>query len=175
LPENHTITTPRHVSDDGGGDKIAHHSPMSTTSEDTSAQRTPADSHFTVRSPLTETPSSNADHSASLFKPTVEHHATVDPGISLDLIAKDHLPQHPADNGLHISAQPDHGADPAHPHVDRNQSASTDEDSAYPGAVASDSPTLALPSDSNGTHGPAAIAHVPDLPVQSAPTNNGHH
>jgi hypothetical protein len=174
---DHTTKTAWHVSDNGRGGKTAHDSTVSATSEDTSARSTPADSHFTVSSPLTETPSGNGDHSASLFKPTAEHHATVDLGINPDSITKDHLPQHPADNMLHISAQPDHGADPAHPHVDGNRSANADDGGAHPGAVTFHSPTLAaLPSDSNGTHG-AALAHVPDedIPVQSAPTNNGHH
>jgi hypothetical protein len=96
---NHATKTAWHVSDDGRGGKIAHDSPVSAIGKDTSAQSTPA--------------SANGDHSASPFKPTVDHYAIVDPGIKLDLIPTDHLLQHPADNLLHISAQPDHGADPA--------------------------------------------------------------
>src|SRR5262245_20238369 len=69
---NHATKTAWHVSDDGRGDKIAHDSPVSATGKDTSAQSTPA--------------SANGDHSASPFKPTVDHHAIVDPGIKLDLI-----------------------------------------------------------------------------------------
>src|SRR5262249_29994980 len=56
----------------------------------------------------------------------------------LDLIPTDHLLQHPADNL--IPAQPDHGADPAHPYVDGNQSASADDSNAHPGKVAHDPP-----------------------------------
>jgi len=161
LPGVHTAKTPWHASDDGHGGKTAHNAPAAETGEDTSVHSTSADNHFSVSSPFTEALSGNGDHSASLFKSTVEHHATVDPGINLDSIPKDHLAQHPADNVLHISAQPDHGADPTHPHVDGNRSASADDGGAHPGAVASDSPTLAaLPSDSNGTHSPAALAHV---------------
>src|SRR5262249_49195201 len=107
---NHATKTAWHVSDDGRGGKTAHDPPASAPGEDTSAQSTPA--------------SANGDHSASPFKPNVDHHAIVDPGIRLDLIPTDHLLQHPADNLLHIPAQPDHGADPAHPYVDGNQSAS---------------------------------------------------
>src|SRR5262245_35580747 len=66
---NHATKTAWHVSDDGRGGKIAHDSPVSATGEDTSAQSTPA--------------SANGDHSASPFKPTVDHHAIVDPGIKL--------------------------------------------------------------------------------------------
>src|SRR5262249_39427270 len=79
---NHATKTAWHVSDDGRGGKIAHDSPVSATGEDTSAQSTPA--------------SANGDHSASPFKPNVDHHAIVDPGIKLDLIPTDHLLQHPA-------------------------------------------------------------------------------
>src|SRR5262245_36693119 len=60
---NHATKTAWHVSDDGRGDKIAHDSPVSATGKDTSAQSTPA--------------SANGDHSASPFKPTVDHHAIV--------------------------------------------------------------------------------------------------
>src|SRR5262249_8574174 len=63
----HATKTAWHVSDDGRGGKIAHDSPVSATGKDTSAQSTPA--------------SANGDHSASPFKPTVDHHAIVDPGI----------------------------------------------------------------------------------------------
>src|SRR6516162_9542718 len=69
---NHATKTAWHVSDDGRGGKIAHDAPVSATGKDTSAQSTPA--------------SANGDHSASPFKPTVDHHAVVDPGIKLDLI-----------------------------------------------------------------------------------------
>src|SRR5262249_886318 len=60
---NHATKTAWHVSDDGRGGKIAHDSPVSATGKDTSAQSTPA--------------SANGDHSASPFKPTVDHHAIV--------------------------------------------------------------------------------------------------
>src|SRR5262249_47916077 len=130
---NHTTKTAWHVSDDGRGGKTTHNAPASETGEDTSAQSTAADNHFTVSSPFTETPSGNGDHSASAFKPSVDRDATVDPGINLASIPKDHLPQHPADNVLHTPA-PDHGADPAHPHVDGSQS--TDEDTPMRSAPA---------------------------------------
>src|SRR6516162_11290020 len=85
------------------------------------------------------------------FKPTVDHHAIVDPGIKLDLIPTDHLLQHPADNLLHIPAQPDDGADPAHPYVDGNQSASADDSNAHPGKVPHDPPApTARSSDLSG-------------------------
>jgi hypothetical protein len=82
---------------------------------------------------------------------------------------------------IHIAAQPDHGADPAHPHVDGNQSANVkfaDDGNAPSGALPSDPSTLtALPSDPSGAHGPAARALAPDddTPGQSAPADNGHH
>src|SRR5262249_40659018 len=122
-----------HASDDGRGGKTAHNAPVSETGENTSAQSTAADNHISVSSPFTETPSGNGDHSASAFKPSADHDATVDPGINLASIPKDHLPQQPADNVLHTPA-PDHGADPAHPHVDGNQS--TDEDTPVQSAPA---------------------------------------
>src|SRR6516225_3686613 len=143
---NHATKTAWHVSDDGRGGKIAHDSPVSATGKDTSAQSTPA--------------SANGDHSASPFKPTVDHHAIVDPGIRLDLIPTDHLLQHPADNLLHIPAQPDDGADPAHPYVDGNQSASADDSNAHPGKVPHDPPApTALSSDSG------KVPHDPPAPT----------
>src|SRR5215467_7113841 len=143
---NHATKTAGHVSDDGRGGKIAHDSPVSATDKDTSAQSTPA--------------SANGDHSASPFKPTVDHHAIVDPGIKLDLIPTDHLLQHPADNLLHIPAQPDDGADPAHPYVDGNQSATADDSNAHPGKVPHDPPAPTARSSDSGK--------VPDDPP--APT-----
>src|SRR5215467_7374245 len=143
---NHATKTAWHVSDDGRGGKIAHDSPVSATGKDTSAQSTPA--------------SANGDHSASPFKPTVDHHAIVDPGIKLDLIPTDHLLQHPADNLLHIPAQPDDGADPAHPYVDGNQSATADDSNAHPGKVPHDPPApTALSSDSG------KVPHDPPAPT----------
>jgi hypothetical protein len=180
LPGDHTAKTARHVSDDGRGGKAAHNAPVSETGEDTSAQSTSPDNHFSVSSPFTEMPSGNGDHSASAFKPSVDHDATV-PGINLVSIPKDQLLQHPADNLIHIPAQPDHGADPAHPHVDGDQSPSfkfADDGGANPGAAPFDTPALAaLPSNPSGAHGPAARAHVPDedTPAQPTPGNNGHH
>src|SRR6516165_9120910 len=143
---NHATKTAWHVSDDGRGGKIAHDSPVSATGKDTSAQSTPA--------------SANGDHSASPFKPNVDHHAIVDPGIKLDLIPTDHLLQHPADNLLHIPAQPDDGADPAHPYVDGNQSATADDSNAHPGKVPHDPPApTALSSDSG------KVPHDPPAPT----------
>src|SRR5215468_6066421 len=159
---NHATKTAWHVSDDGHGGKIAHDSPVSATGKDTSAQSTPA--------------SANGDHSASPFKPTVDHHAIVDPGIQLDLIPTDHLLQHPA-----VPAQPDHGADPAHPYVDGNQSASADDSNAHPGKVAHDPPAptarssdlreddSAQPFKTNLDH------HAVDDPETNSPSNSNNH
>src|SRR5262245_22797264 len=177
--DHHTITTARHVSDDGRGAKTAHESPVSATGEDTSAQSTSADHGFSVTSALT--PSGSGAYSAFPFKPNVDHPATIDPGINLAFIPKDQPLQHPADNLIHIPAQRDHGADPAHPHVDGNQSANAKvahDGGVNPGAVPSDPPTLTAPSsDLSWTHGPAAPALEPgeDISVQSTPANHGHH
>src|SRR5262249_29720977 len=181
VSRDHATKTAWHASDDGRGGKTAHETPVPATSEEASAQSPSADHHVIVSGPLTETLGGNGDHSASPFKPNADHDATVDPGINLDSIPKNHLLQHHADNLLHIPAQHDHGADPVHPQVDVDQSPSfkfADDGSANPGAIPSDSPTLtAWTSDSSGTHGPAAPAHATDedTPVQSAPANNGHH
>jgi transcriptional regulator with XRE-family HTH domain len=180
LPGNHAIKAVWHASDDGRGGKTAHNAPVSGTGEDTSAQSTSADNHFTVRSPFTATPTGDGDHTASAFKPSVDHEATVDPGIHFASVPKDRLPQHPADNLSHIPAQPDHGADPTHPHVEVEQSPSfksADDGSANPGTGLSDPPTLTAPSsDSSGTHGPAAPALAPgeDTSVQPTPSDNGY-
>src|SRR6516164_7331263 len=163
---NHATKTAWHVSDDGRGGKIAHDSPVSATGEDTSAQSTPA--------------SANGDHSASPFKPNVDHHAIVDPGIKLDLIPTDHLLQHPADNLLHIPAQPDHGADPAHPHVDGNQSASADDSNAHPGKVPHDPPaSTARSSDVSGDDSAQPFKtnldhHAVDDPETNSPSNSNN-
>ena len=164
---NHATKTAGHVSDDGRGGKIAHDSPVSATGKDTSAQSTPA--------------SANGDHSASPFKPNVDHHAIVDPGIKLDLIPTDHLLQHPADNLLHIPAQPDHGADPAHPHVDGNQSASADDSNAHPGKVPHDPPApTARSSDLSGDDSAQPFKtnldhHAVDDPETNSPSNSNNH
>jgi transcriptional regulator with XRE-family HTH domain len=164
---NHATKTAGHVSDDGRGGKIAHDSPVSATGKDTSAQSTPA--------------SANGDHSASPFKPTVDHHAIVDPGIKLDLIPTDHLLQHPADNLLHIPAQPDHGADPVHPHVDGNQSASADDSNAHPGKVPHDPPApTALSSDVSADDSAQPFKtnlddHAADDPETNSLSNSNNH
>src|SRR5215467_14331112 len=164
---NHATKTAWHVSDDGRGGKIAHDSPVSATGKDTSAQSTPA--------------SANGDHSASPFKPTVDHHAIVDPGIKLDLIPTDHLLQHPADNLLHIPAQPDDGADPAHPYVDGNQSASADDSNAHPGKVAHDPPApTARSSDLSGDDSAQPFKtnldhHAVEDPETNSPSNSNNH
>src|SRR5262249_4286034 len=154
LQGNHAIKAVWHASDDGRGGKTAHNAPVSETGEDTSAQSTSADNHFTVSSPFTATPTGDGDHTASAFKPSVGHEATVDPGINFASVPKHQLLQHPADNLSHIPAQPDHGADPTHPHVEVEQSPSfksTDDGSANPGTGVSDPPTLTAPSsDSSG-------------------------
>src|SRR5262249_32219820 len=142
---------------------------------------TAPDNHISVGSSLTETPSGNGDHSASAFKPSADHAATVDPGINLASIPKDQLPQHSADNLIHTPAQPDHGAEPAHPHGDGNQSANVkfaDDGNAPSGTVPSDPPTLtALTSDSSVAHGPAARALASDDDTSGQPTtaDNGNH
>src|SRR6516165_1238692 len=164
---NHATKTAGDVSDDGRGGKIAHDSPVSATGKDTSAQSTPA--------------SANGDHSASPFKPTVGHHAIVDPGIKLDLIPTDHLLQHPADNLLHIPAQPDDGADPAHPYVDGNQSASADDSNAHPGKVPHDPPApTARSSDLSGDDSAQPFKtnldhHAVDDPKTNFPSNSNNH
>src|SRR6516165_3388140 len=164
---NHATKTAGDVSDDGRGGKIAHDSPVSATGKDTSAQSTPA--------------SANGDHSASPFKPTVDHHAIVDPGIKLDLIPTDHLLQHPADNLLHIPAQPDDGADPAHPYVDGNQSASADDSNAHPGKVPHDPPApTARSSDLSGDDSAQPFKtnldhHAVDDPETNFPSNSNNH
>src|SRR6516225_130111 len=164
---NHATKTAWHVSDDGRGGKIAHDSPVSATGKDTPAQSTPA--------------SANGDHSASPFKPTVDHHAIVDPGITLDLIPTDHPLQYPADNLLHIPAQPDHGADPAHPHVDGNQSASADDSNAHPGKVPHDPPALtALSSDVSADDSAHPFKtnlddHAVDDSKTNSPSNSNNH
>ena len=172
LPGHYTINA---AGSQGRGDKVAYDPPMSAAGEQASAQSTSAENGFIVSNPFpfTETASGNKDHSAFQFKPNVDHHATVDPGINLDSTPKHHLLQHPADNLLHIPAQPDHGvpaqphhgADPAHHHVDGNQSANADDGNAHHGAVPSDLPTLtARSSDVSG-----------DDPAQQFKTNFGHH
>ena len=165
---NHATKTAGHVSDDGRGGKIAHDSPVSATGKDISAQSAPA--------------SANGDHSASPFKPTVDHHAIVDPGIRLDLIPTDHLLQHPADNLLHIPAQPDHGADPAHPYVAGNQSASADDSNAHPGKVPHDPPaSTARSSDLSGDDSAQPFKtnldhHAVDDPeTTNSPSNSNNH
>src|SRR5215469_14578985 len=172
LPGNHAIKAAWHASDDGRGSKTAHNAPVSATGEDTSAQSTSADNHFTVSSPFTATRTGDGDHTASAFKPNV------DPGINFASVPKDQLLRHPADNLSHIPAQPDHGADPTHPHVEVEQSPSfksADDGSANPGTGLSDPPTLTAPSsDSSGAHGPAAPALAPgeDTSVQPTPADN---
>jgi hypothetical protein len=100
------------------------------------------------------------DHSAHPFKPNSDHHASADPEIKD--IAKDHLPQHPANNLPHGPVQHadngppavTEGAHPAHPHSDGNQPANpkfADDGSAHPGKVPHDPPT-ALSSDLSGDH-----------------------
>src|SRR5262244_2940952 len=164
---NHATKTAWHISDDGRGGKIAHDSPGSATGKDISAQSAPA--------------SANGDHSASPFKPTVDHHAIVDPGIRLDLIPTDHLLQHPADNLLHIPAQPDHGADPAHPYVDGNQSANADDGSTNSGKVPHDPPApTALSRDVSADDSAQPFKtnfgqHAVDDPGTNSPSKGNNH
>ena len=145
LPGDHTIKTAGMFRTTAVAARVAHDPPVSATGEDTSAQSTSADNHFSVSSPFTATLSGNGDHSASPFKPNLDHHATV--------IRKstDSSPRTTCCSILPITCficprslpTTDHGADPAHPHVDGNQSASfkfADDGSAHPGAVPSDAP-----------------------------------
>jgi hypothetical protein len=84
----------------------------------------------------------------------LDHHASADPEISD--IAKDHLPQHPADNLPHIPAQL---ADNGLVSVSDDSFKFADDGSAHPGTAPYDPPTvMALSSDFSGTHGPAAPA-----------------
>src|SRR5262249_37405696 len=148
--------------------KIAHDSPVSATGKDTSAQSTPA--------------SANGDHSASPFKPTVDHHAIVDPGIRLDLIPTDHLLQHPADNLLHIPAQPDHGANPAHPYVAGSQSPTREHPNAHPakappGPPASTARSSDLSGDDSAQPVKTNLDHhaVDDPETTNSPSNSNNH
>jgi len=117
-----------------------------------------------------------------------DHHASADPEINLACIAKNDLPQHPADNSLHMPAQLDDngspavtdGAQPAHPHSDGNQLDTfkfADDGSAHPGTVPYDPPTVtALSSNLSGDHGPAApaLANTVNVPgtVMSDPASD---
>jgi hypothetical protein len=170
LPENHAITTAPHVSDSGRGGTSVGAPPISAAGEDSSAQSTSADNHVIVSSPLTETLSSNGDHSAFLFKPNVDHPAIADPDINLVPIAKDHLPlQHPVDDSG-ASAMTD-GAQPAHPHSDVNQSASfkfADDGSTHPAYATGQDASLQLTLADNGHH---AIAD-PEINLASITPNH---
>jgi hypothetical protein len=102
------------------------------------------------------------DHSADPFKPNSDHYASADPETSD--VAKDQLPQDPADNLPHGSAQ----------HADNGLLGGPDDsfkfadnDSAHPGPVPHDLPPLtALSGDLSGDHGPAApaLAQTFDVP-----------
>jgi VCBS repeat-containing protein len=185
LPENHTITTTRHVSDGSHGGTSVGDPPTSAAGEDSSAPSTSADNHVIVSSPLTEPLSGNGDHSAFLFKPNVDHPAIADPDINLVSMARDHLPlQHPADNLLHMPARLDDnmsdGAQPPHPHSDVNQSGSfkfADDGSAHPAhVIGEDTSVQSTPAD-NGNHtiadseiNLASIApnHLPEHPADNS-------
>src|SRR5262249_59095266 len=119
--------------------------------------------------------------SPSRSNPPGDHPAIVDRGIKPDLTPTAPLLQPPADNLLHIPAQPDHGADPAHPYVDGNQSASADDSNAHPGKVAHDPPAptarssdlreddSAQPFKTNLDH------HAVDDPETNSPSNSNNH
>src|SRR5262249_24912027 len=126
--------------------------------------------------------SPNEAHTATPAKPSVSHPPIVDPGIKPDLIPAAHLMQHPADNLLHIPAQPDHGADPAHPYVDGNQSASADDSNAHPGKVPHDPPaSTARSSDLSGDDSAQPFKtnldhHAVDDPeTTNSPSNSNNH
>src|SRR5262249_57284746 len=104
--------------------------------------------------------------------------ASADPEINLASIAKNDLPQQPADNSLHTSTQHDDNGSPAATDgahlgdlpVDVNQLPSfkfADDAGAHPGTVPHDPPAVtALSSDLSGDHGPAApaLANTVDVP-----------
>jgi hypothetical protein len=93
-----------------------------------------------------------------------DHHAIGDPEIDLASIAKNDLPQHPADkpaqlddNGLLDVTD---GAHPAHPHSDVNQLDNfkfADNGSAHPDTVPYDPPALATPSPANSAKVPGTV------------------
>jgi hypothetical protein len=113
-----------------------------------------------------------------------DHHAIADPEINFASIAKDHLPQHPADNLLHTPAQLDDngvlampdGAHPDHPHSDVTQLANfkfADDGSAHPGTVPYHPSALtALSSDLSGDHGPAVQALAKTFNVPGTATSD---
>src|SRR5215470_5809342 len=149
LPGHYTINA---AESQGRGGKVAYDLPMSAAGEQASAHSTSAENGFIVSNPFpfTETASGNKDHSASQFKPSMDHHAVTDPEIND--IAKEQ-PEHSAhphsdnfklaDNDDHpgkashddskindiAKEQPEH---PAHPHSD-NFKFADDDGSAHPG------------------------------------------
>jgi hypothetical protein len=165
FPGNHTTKTAWQASDDGRGGKSA---PASESTEDISAQSASANDHFSVSGPFTEAPSGH-EHAGSTFKPSVEHAATVDPEIQLRSLPEDQLLQHPRDNLIDIHAQSDHEADPAHPHVDGNQSA--DDGDAPHVAALSDLPTLTVPAHGRIDGSEWASPNFADTPQSARSTS----
>src|SRR5262249_35431948 len=110
-----------------------------------------------------------------------DHEAIVARETNPDWPPTDHLRHPPADNLLHIPAQPDHGADPAHPYVDGNQSASADDGNAHPGKIAHDPPApTARSSDLSGDDSAPPFKtnldhHAVDDPGTNSPPNNNNH
>src|SRR5262249_58190625 len=91
------------------------------------------------------------------------HHATVEPETNLASIAPNYLPEHPADNSLHMPAQLDDNGvltviDGAHPTdlpVDVNQL-----------------PSFKFADDGSAHPAPATCKHIS---LQSTPADNRHH
>jgi VCBS repeat-containing protein len=100
------------------------------------------------------------DHSAHPFKPKLEHYASAEPEIGD--IAKDHLPEHPADNSPPVPAQL---AENSLVSVTDDNFKFADDGGAHPGTAPYDPPTVtALSSDLSGTHGPIAPAPANGVP-----------
>jgi hypothetical protein len=89
------------------------------------------------------------------------HHWGADPDINLASIPQNHSLEHPADNSSHVQ------------HDDNGSPAAAD--GAHPGRGQGDRSEPASPklADVGGDH--SAHANDEATPVQSAPTNNGHH
>jgi hypothetical protein len=88
------------------------------------------------------------------------HHWGADPEINFASIPQNHSLEHPADNSSHVQ------------HDDNGSPAATD--GAHPGRGQGDRSVPASPKFADvGDH--SAHATEEDIPVQSAPANNGHH
>src|SRR5262249_15274975 len=112
---------------------------------------------------------------------TVAHHQILARETSPVWTPRDPVLRPPADNLLHTPAQPDDGADPAHPYVDENQSASADDSNAHPGKVPHDPPApTARSSDLSGDDSAQPFKtnldhHAVDDPETNSPSNSNNH